>query len=215
MEIEGKLIVPDPGVYWMLQSIQYAAGYSLVTQQADELFDTYLDTPYHRISAAGYSYRRRERRDGILMTIKSLSQANGGIHRRQVLEVKLARSLPPRDWPECTARQQMLQIIGSERLLPILNMQQTRIVRLMKEGKQTVAKLNLDRVAILVDNGEHVYLDLEAVLRPGFPEEILISIMDYFQEEWRVEPQPRSKFERGMRLLEGADKVDMQRSPVN
>ena len=109
----------------------------------------------------------------------------------------------------------MLQIIGSERLLPIFDIRQTRIIRLMMNGAQPVADFNLDRVSLQVDNREHVHLDLEVVLRPGFPEEVLIAIMDYFQEEWRLEPQPRSKFELGMRLLEGIDKVDVQGSPVN
>lgn len=149
-----------------------------------------------------------------MVTIKSLSQAAGAIHHRLVLEAESATSLSPYEWPECPARQQVLQIIGREPLLPILEVEQTRIVRQMMKGKQFVAEFYLDRVSMLVNNREHIYLDLEVVLRPGIAAETLTALVDYFREEWKLKPQPLSKFERGMYLLEENVQLDVRNSSI-
>ena len=44
MEIEAKFTVPDPSVYWRLQTTDHLAGYSLSTTQVKPVWDTYLDT---------------------------------------------------------------------------------------------------------------------------------------------------------------------------
>ena len=44
-----KFTVPDPVVYWSLQTIDHLAGYSLSTTQVKPVWDTYLDTKRHRI----------------------------------------------------------------------------------------------------------------------------------------------------------------------
>ena len=82
MEIEAKFTVPDPSVYWRLQTADYLAGYSLSTTQVKPVWDTYLDTQSQRILAAGYSCRHRVTREGIVISLKSLGGAIGAVHRR-------------------------------------------------------------------------------------------------------------------------------------
>ena len=58
MVIEAKFTVPDPVVYWSLQTTDHLVGYSLSTTQVKLVWDTYLDTKHHWILAAGYSCQR-------------------------------------------------------------------------------------------------------------------------------------------------------------
>jgi len=148
MEIEAKFSVANPAVYWQLQTANQLAGYSLSTVQVKDIRDTYLDTRQRRILAAGYSCRRRETREGIVMTLKSLDSAEGAVHRRGEWEVTLAVDQPPAKWPDSPVRDRVLKLIGKDSLLPLFDLQQTRIVRLVRQNEQPLAELSLDRVSL-------------------------------------------------------------------
>jgi inorganic triphosphatase YgiF len=202
MEIEAKFSVPDPVVYWSLQTTDHLAGYSLSTTQVKPVWDTYLDTKRHRILAAGYSCRRRVTREGIVITLKSLGGAEGGVHRRGEWELRVAASRPPVDWPDSPVRDLVLQLIGQEPLLTLFELQQTRVIRLLKRGEQPVAELRLDRVSLITNDREQVYLDVEVELLPQTSEETLRAIVGCLQDSWHLKPEPLSKFERALDLLD-------------
>ena len=108
MVIEAKFTIPDPVVYWRLQTTDHLAGYSLSTTQVKPVWDTYLDTERHQILAAGYSCQQSLTHEGILITLKSLGGAEGAVHRRRKCELSMATSRPPVDWPEDPVRDLVL-----------------------------------------------------------------------------------------------------------
>ncbi|MCK4725577.1 MAG: hypothetical protein KAT29_07235, partial [Anaerolineales bacterium] len=65
-----------------------------------------------------------------------------------------------------------------------------------------VAEIRLDRVSMISNKREQVYLDLEVELLPGIPEASLGAIIKLLQEAWNLQPEPLSKFERGLELLD-------------
>jgi len=201
MEIEAKFTVPDPVVYWSLQTIDHLAGYSLSTTQVKPVWDTYLDTKRQRILAAGYSCRRRVTREGILITLKSLGGAMGAVHRRRIGELSMATNRPPVDWPDSQVRDQVLQLIGQEPLLTFFELRQTRVIRMLKEDDQPVAELSLDSVSLVTAETERVYLVLEVELLPPTTEGTLMTIAGCLQDGWHLKPEPLSKFERALDLL--------------
>jgi len=202
MEIEAKFSVPDPVVYWNLQTTDHLAGYSLSTTQVKSVWDTYLDTESHRMLAAGYSYCRRVTREGIVITLKSLSGAEGAVHRRGEWELRTAARRTPADWPDSPVRDLVLQLIGQEPLVSLFQLQQVRVIRLLKQDEEPVAELRLDRVSLVTEDREQVYLDLEVELLPQAPEETLTAIVGCLQDEWHLKPELRSKFERALVLLD-------------
>jgi len=202
MEIEAKFTVPDPVVYWNLQTTDHLAGYSLSTTQVKPVWDTYLDTKRHRMLAAGYSCRRRVTREGIVITLKSLGGVEGAVHRRGEWELKMAARRTPADWPDSPVRDLVLQLIGQEPLLALFELQQTRVIRLLKQDEQPVAELRLDKVSLVSEDREQVYFDLEVELLPQTPEETLTGIVGCLQREWHLKPELRSKFERALDLLD-------------
>ena len=201
MEIEAKFAIPDPVVYWRLQTTDHLAGYSLSTTQVKPVWDTYLDTKHHRILAAGYSCRRRETREGIVITLKSLGGAEGAVHHRRQWELSMAAIQPPVDWPDSQVRDLVLQLIGGEPLLTFFELRQTRVIRMLKEDDQPVAELSLDSVSLFTDETEQVYLVLEVELLPQTAEGTLITIVGCLQDGWNLKSEPLSKFERALVLL--------------
>ncbi|MEA1977326.1 MAG: CYTH domain-containing protein [Chloroflexota bacterium] len=202
MEIEAKFTVPDPVVYWSLQTTDNLAGYSLSTTQVKPVWDTYLDTKRQRLLGAGYSCRRRVTREGIVITLKSLGGAEGAVHHRRKYELSMKTSRPPVDWPDSPVRDLVLQLIGQEPLLTFFELRQTCVIRMLKEDDQPVAELSLDSVSLVTDETEQVYLVLEVKLLPQTPQETLMTIVGCLQDVWNLKSEPLSKFERALVLLD-------------
>jgi CHAD domain-containing protein/inorganic triphosphatase YgiF len=202
VEIEAKFAVPDVETFRRLRAADQLAGLALSAAQIRQVSDTYLDTPDRRVLAAGYACRRREEPEGIIMTLKGLRGLEGAVHRREELEVRLPADQPPAEWPASPVRDLALQLIGDAPLIPLFNLHQTRILRMMSQGEQTVAQLSLDEVRLSVAGRDQAYFELEAELTPPGNEDDLAAIVAHLQDEWGLKPEPRSKFERALAFLE-------------
>ena len=202
MEIEAKMRVPDPGVYWTLQTTDSVGEYALTTVQVRNSHDIYLDTRWRRLLTAGYSCRLRESSEGILVTLKSLEPAEGAVHRRGEWDVRLSTFQQPVEWPESDVRGLVIPLVGRDPLIPLFDMQQTRIIRMLSQFGKPVAEIRLDRVSMISNKKEQAYLDLEVELLPEVPEASLGAIIKLLQEAWNLQPEPLSKFERGLKLLD-------------
>jgi len=202
MEIEAKFAVSEVKTFQRLQAADRLAAFALSAHQVKQVHDTYLDTADQLILAAGYAYRQREQEEGILITLKGLGSAEGAVHRREELETLLPAAAPPAEWPASPVRERVLRLTGDAPLLPLFSLRQTRIVRQMKRGKQTVAELSLDDVHLTIAGAEHAYLELEVELASKGAEDDMATIVTCLQDEWGLEPDPHSKFERALALLE-------------
>jgi CHAD domain-containing protein/transposase-like protein len=201
MEIEAKFVLPDPETMHRLETAESLAGFPLLPGRVEEIHDSYLDTADRRIMAAGYACRKREQSGGILVTLKQLRAAEGAVHRREELQVSLASDLPPERWPDSTVRDRLLDITAREPLQLLFELSQTRVIRPVGRGDQLVAELSLDTVRLHSGVKSLPYLELEVELLPGGTEDDLAQIVASLREEWQVQPEPRSKFERALRFL--------------
>ena len=73
---------------------------------------------------------------------------------------------------------------------------------MLKRDDEPVAELRLDRVFLVSEDGEQVYLDLEVEVLPQTQEKTLGTIVDCLQDEWHLKPEPRCKFDRALVLLD-------------
>ena len=203
MEIEAKFVVPDEETFRRLQATTDLAGFVLSAGQIKRVRDTYVDTVERAILAAGYACRWREREqvEGVLLTLKGLGGAEGGVHRREELEILLPDISPPAEWPASPARERVLQLIGDSSLVPLFDLQQTRIVRLVNQDGRSVAEVSLDDVHLTTAGGEQAYFELEVELASQGTEEDLAAIVTCLRDAWGLEPEPRSKFERALTSL--------------
>ncbi len=217
MEIEAKFALPDVATLQRLQAASQMAGFALSTGQVKQVHDTYLDTAGRLILAAGYACRWREQGEEMLITLKGLGGAEDAVHRREELEVLLPAEQPPAQrfdvahrrrfdvtphkWPASPVRDRVLQLIGEAPLAPLFDLQQTRVVRLVSQGERLVAELSLDDVHLVAEGGEQAYLELEVELAAPGTEDDLATIVTCLQDEWGLEPERRSKFERALAFL--------------
>lgn len=203
MEIEAKFAVPNEKTFARLQAIEQLAGYALSASKTKQVLDTFLDTPDRVILRSGHVCRRRQVGDQIIMTLKSGHTIEGAVHRREELEVTLLHDLPIAQWPDSEIRDRLMTIVGDVALLPLFDQHQTRIVRMMAQGDRTVAEWSLDHVELSIGGKEQTYSEVEVELKEQGTEEDLATIAACLRNDWGLQPEPRSKFSRGLALLMG------------
>jgi inorganic triphosphatase YgiF len=193
--VQAKFRVGDPETFFRLQIIDRLAGYRLSTSRFEQVDDTYMDTRGRRLLAAGYWFRKREQVDGVMMTLATIGQTAGAIHRWDEWEILLAAVRPPEKWPESPVRTRVLQLAGTEPLLRLVDLQQTRVIRGLYRGAQQVAEVRLDSVGYKGGAHHQVHFELEVELIPPAREETLILIANQLEAEQNLWNEPASKFD--------------------
>lgn len=201
MEIEAKFEVPDDAIFQKLLSLETLGEYRLAPGGEQRTTDRYLDTPGRDLFHAGQALRRRADRAGgpELVTVKGLGGARDGVHRRSELEVVVPRDSPPERWPAGPPRDVVLQLKGDQPLVEVLTLRQHRTAREVMREDRRIAMLSLDRVEF---SEGATARELEIELMPagdGTDLESLSTLLAPFG----LRPQPVSKFERALSLLEG------------
>ena len=202
MEIEAKFGVPSEDTFRLLLAADSLDGLSLGAEREKHVHDSYVDTADRLILAAGYSCRRREQPEGVLITLKGLHGGEGAIHRRLEHEVHLAEYVPPSEWPPATVRDMVLGLIGDCPLVPLFDLEQTRHIRPVYVAGRLVAELSLDRVRVAVGERVQSYDELEVELTPEGGEDDLLAAVACLQGKWGLAPVALSKFERGLAFAE-------------
>jgi CHAD domain-containing protein len=210
VEIEAKFRVPDEDTLHRLAEAGELAGLPLSTGTVKDVSDTYLDTSQRLVLSAGYFCRRRVSKGRILITLKQLGGAQGVVHRREEYEVELSEDLPPAGWPDSPARTRVLEIIGDDPLAEVLTLRQTRTTRLVGLEDSPLAELSLDEVRLEASSSPDDtqaasepftrFFEAEVELRPAGTERDLQVLATALQDEWHLEPEPLSKFERAVKV---------------
>ncbi len=199
MEVEAKFRIPNRKTYRVLLQLQELAGYSLAPLGRVQVADRYYDTPEGHFLAASFSCRLRSQGEQILVTLKGLGGAEGGVHRRAEHEVALpSEMLNPADWPPCEARDLALELTGEASLQPLVDLKQTRVKRDLMDGERRVAEVSLDEVRATFGKRPSCYYEMEVELAPEGTEDDLYRVAATLQGAHGLTPEPRSKFERAL-----------------
>ncbi len=210
MEIEARFTIPDAETCRQLQALDRLAGFALSAGYSVQVHDTYLDTAERLILAAGYVCRKREAGGSVEITLKARSKGEGAIWRREELEVVLPAYGPPAQWPPGALRARVQQLIGTAPLVPLFDLRQTRLVRQARQGARAVAQVSLDQVRVEAGDQTHIYYVLEIELLPQGTEQDLAACVACLQNDWRLAPEPLSKFERALALFGMPDAAMLQ-----
>ncbi len=203
MEIEAKFAVPDETTWLKLQAVEQIAGYALSPGKTKQVHDTFMDTPDRAILASRHVCRKREIDGRILMTLKGGQTVEGAVHRREELEITLEHELPIEQWPPSEIRDRLLNIVGHVSLVPLFDQHQTRIIRWAMRGDRTVAEMSVDKVELSIKGRAQRYFEVEFELKEAGTESDLAAVATCLQNEWKLKPEPRSKFARALALAGG------------
>ncbi|MGC8781954.1 MAG: CYTH domain-containing protein, partial [Anaerolineae bacterium] len=207
MEIEAKFAVPDRDTCRRLAQLRELAGFRLAPRGVGQVADRYFDTADGRLRRGGFACRLRAEGDLIVATLKGLGRAEGAVHRRAEEEVRLSTWNPdPTTWPAGPARDLALELAGGATLAPLFDLTQRRLRRDLRDGDRLVAALSLDSVRLHLTGlrrpARAAYYELEVELAGEGQEADLAAVVKELTEAWGLAPEPRSKFERALALLE-------------
>ena len=132
------------------------------------------------------------------MSLKSGHTVEGGVHRREELEVTLPRPMPIAQWPDSAIRSKLLMLIGQAALTPLFDQWQTRVVRMMQHMDRIYAEFSADRVELARGSRRAVYFEMEVELKEAGTDDDLKAIVTCLKDEWGLQPEARSKFERAL-----------------
>lgn len=205
LETEAKYIVPDAATFAALRQTGRVGDFELKPVGTRNVADRYLDTADKRFLQAGFACRIRTAGNRQVLTLKSLTPAEGGIHRRQEIETEIESDRPD-TWPESQAKQMALEIAGPANLQTLFTLHQIRHkFHACVEGRPVI-EFSLDEVSIDGETGEH-YLELEAELIETGSETDLEQFTAALQSTWDLQPEHQSKFERGLAGIQQSEEV--------
>jgi CHAD domain-containing protein len=212
LELEAKFSVPDEQTFQQLLEAGSLGAFRLGQSSFVRVHDRYLDTPEGALRQQGYALRLRRENGRHLASVKGLGDVSGAVHHREEHEVELPGPFPPEAWPPAPARDLVLGLTQDRPLVPLFALEQDRHRRCVCSRERQVAELSLDRVQIRQDDTvAATYLELEVELLPDGHRRDLDEISAELQKRVGMEPQPQSKFERGLALfgldLAGGDLV--------
>ncbi len=199
MEIEAKFNIPTEQVFRELQTISQLADFTLSSPETQNVRDVYFDTATRQVWNAGYAFRRRNRADGTLLTLKALQGGEEAVKRRDETEVFIPRAATeaPDAAGLATLRQRLRDLTGGEELESLFRLKQQRIRRVaMVEGRE-VAELSIDSVRLSEEQlqRQEIFHVLEVELLPEGTEEELQTLVQRCRDRWSLNPDLRSKLE--------------------
>ncbi len=201
IETEAKFVVPDPSTFAALQKLSQLGDFELKPIGVKTVVDHYLDTTDKHLYQAGLACRLRKVNSQQLVTLKSLTPAEGDLHRRQEIETEVTldhlQAGQPRAWPEGQAKKLVLEIVGSAPLETLFILHQTRYQFHALWQGQPVLELSLDEVS-LRDETVVDYRELEAELIELGAEVNLVSFVEALRARWALKVETQSKFERAL-----------------
>ena len=203
IETEVKFSVPNKKIFDVLKSLTLLNGFKFESIGTKINADRYLDTPDRRLLQAGYACRVRNQKDKLVLTLKSLTPARGGLHKRQEIESEVLGE-SPNLWPPSEAKSLVEEITTGEPLELLFEIYQVRHKYLVIHNGNPVIEFSLDEVS-QGDQKQVDYLELEAELINNGSEAELAELTRLLQAECQLQPQMGSKFERMYTATFGKD----------
>lgn len=202
MEIEAKYRATRPIEPADIEALDFSP-YTLGARVEHDLRDSLLDTPERELAARRYALRVRQDREEVLLTLKAPAETEGGIHRRREWEEPLVGSTPfdTAIWPE-SIRLRLRELVGEKPLQEMLRVRNHRRTwDVLREGRR-VGELALDRGTIEADDAWLPLHEIEFELKGAGQQEELDHVTRVLTANLPLEPEPQSKQQRGLALLE-------------
>ncbi len=203
MEIESKYVIPSAESLEQLKALIKLGSYTLKEPITKIIADTYLDTAEGLIRQGGFACRIRhdQTRGTWLGTMKGLGGESNGVHTREEFEVRILPHAQPRNWPRSEARQQAINLAHFQTLVELFSVHQTRSIRSVYQAERLVGEFSLDKVDFKIGTDHTPSWELEIELKEKGTVDDL-KALNAALASYNLRPEPKSKFERGLALLE-------------
>ena len=202
-ELEIKLAITDNRLFETMAAdpelLAMTSGSKPVSRSFEAL---YFDTAQFTLQNNGYSYRIRQEGDEWVATVKSDLSASGGLSEREEWNEQVAGPDPLRKpFAGTNIGDRLALMIGSEKLQLLFSTRFTRITFQLRTAGGTCVELALDRGTIWSGASGIPISELELELLEGSAGELL-KLAAWFASRWHLLPELKSKFARGVELLQ-------------
>lgn len=206
MEIEMKYAIADKAIadsIWDdpdFMSMEEANSRETVLMKA-----AYFDTEDYILSKNDIAFRIRSEGSRIVASLKWKGSSEGGLHTREEINVPVSDKAcfihpDPQIFKESEPGKAMINIIKDK---PLHSLLETNFIRrkLRLDTGTTLCELALDMGEILTDFGNLPICEMELELFSGVQDE-MTNLAKQIAKKYDLAPEDRSKYSRGLRLLE-------------
>ncbi|HET9110099.1 MAG TPA: CHAD domain-containing protein, partial [Ktedonobacterales bacterium] len=204
MEVEAKFAITAALEPEEINALSLSP-YSLRSAGVEHHSDVLLDTPSRALTGALRALRIRTIGERRILTLKGPNQGAHGVHEREEIEAPLSGPLSydPHDWPP-EIGEQVVALAHGEPLSPLLRLRVERRLWTVRRNSRVVGELALDTGEIIAA-GRHAPLhELELELKGTGARADLDTLSDALRKALPLQPESRSKLERGLALLRHA-----------
>lgn len=214
MEVELKYTVPDKKTMDAIWADEYIKKIEEKGTREDVLMKAaYFDTEDRILSSNDIAFRVRMEGKKIVASLKWNDKDLNimGLHMREEINVPVDDdacfiSPKPEIFKESSEGRDLLEAVGDTPLINIMEMTFVR-KRVRLDNGDCICELSLDEGKILCDSGEEAISEMEIELFTGEQKD-LIDIGDHIVKKYNLMPENRSKYARGLRMVENLEQID-------
>lgn len=200
-ETELKLSCTDESIWEQIMSAEALVTVAVPGSETTlQLEARYFDTPSHALQKAKLAYRLRREGEEWVATVKSGGSSKGGLHARQEWNRVVADNEPDiHIFNDMEIGKKLQEVVGDEILEPILitSFERRTVEVVMPDG--STIEVAADRGSIIAGEKTAPILEIELELKTGQPG-ALFTLGAALTREYPLQPEPKSKFYRGLLL---------------
>lgn len=204
MEIEAKFATTAPVTAKQINALSIP-GFTLTDSGVEPHSDVLLDTDSRLITTTMHALRIRTAGEKRVVTFKGPNQGSQGTHEREEIEAPLDGqvSFDPAQWPS-EVGVPVLALTHGDALHPLLRLRVERHTWVVRKHGHVVGELALDNGEILAGGRREPLAELELELKESGTRADLETVSAALKEALPIQPEPRSKLQRGLALLRHA-----------
>jgi inorganic triphosphatase YgiF len=174
------------------------------SRSLEELNAVYYDTEDLDLLKHDIAYRIREEGPRVVASLKWNGKTEGALHTREELNVNLGEGKctdppDPNVFSQSEIGSELLDLIGQRPLHGFIQVHVSRR-KLRVDTNDAIFEIALDSGTVVTENGTCPISEAEIELYSG-KEEDLIALGDHLAHRYGLAPETRSKFARGLALL--------------
>lgn len=215
MELEIKLAAATDSVWSELFGLALIAEATIEGTVAEKALEShYFDTVSRRLARAGYAYRIRRTPSGFVATLKGFGRMEGGLAHRPEFEAAVPDVVPDLSvFDGAAVGADLPALLAGEALTRLFTVDVVRRQRQLQLTPQTRVEMAVDFGRIVADGQENPLAEVEFELLAGDVGDLL-QFVAALCERLPFFIAFKSKFRRGLDLLEGVQELEERPAPV-
>jgi len=201
-EIELKLGLPNLELSSEIMKDKNILKYSEIEILETKVFEAiYLDTQNGDLNKGGFAFRIRKEGEQWVATVKTKGSSIAGLHKREEWDRVIDSPIPSIEYFEdFVIFQDLKDSLGNNELISLFITKFERgIINLNIENRSKI-ELAMDIGEIIVGDKRELIAEVELELKSGNIEDLNL-IGNYLVDKYKLIPEDKSKYHRGLLLL--------------